>query len=100
MRRLRRAATSGQDFAVEVVIDELARQAKKDPFEYRLALLKDPRAKRVVETAAKMADWSRKRDGRSLGLAFGKLGLPPVGFSMSGPVDRFVTAATQMSRPS
>jgi isoquinoline 1-oxidoreductase subunit beta len=90
-RGIRTAAWRGigaghNNFAVEVVIDELARQAKKDPLEYRLTLLKDPRAKRVVETAAKMADWSRKRDGRTLGLAFGKLGLPPVGFSMSGTV--------------
>jgi isoquinoline 1-oxidoreductase beta subunit len=90
-RGVRTAAWRGigaghNNFAIEVVIDELARQAKKDPLEYRLALLKDPRAKRVVETAAKMADWSRKRDGRALGVAFGKLGLPPVGFSMAGTV--------------
>ena len=31
-----------------------------------------------------MVDWSKKREGRMLGLAYGKLGLPPVGFSMSG----------------
>ena len=29
--------------------DELARMAKQDPLTYRLALLKDPRAKAVVE---------------------------------------------------
>jgi len=74
------------NYAIEVVIDELARQLQKDPMEYRLALLKDPRARKVVETAARMADWGRKRDGRALGIAFGKLGLPPVGFSMSGTV--------------
>lgn len=74
------------NYAIEVVIDELARQAKQDPLQYRLVLLKDPRAKRVVETAAKMADWGRKREGRALGLAYGKLGLPPVGFSMTGTV--------------
>jgi isoquinoline 1-oxidoreductase beta subunit len=90
-RGVRTAAWRGigaghNNFAIEVVIDELARQAKKDPLEYRLALLKDPRAKNVIETAAKMAEWSRKRDGRALGIAFGKLGLPPVGFSMSGTV--------------
>jgi isoquinoline 1-oxidoreductase subunit beta len=90
-RGVRTAAWRGigaghNNFAIEVVIDELARQAKKDPLEYRLALLKDPRAKKVVETAAKMADWGSKRDGRALGIAYGKLGLPPVGFSMSGTV--------------
>ncbi|MDT3683631.1 MAG: molybdopterin cofactor-binding domain-containing protein [Pseudorhodoplanes sp.] len=74
------------NYAIEVVLDELARQSKQDPFAYRLALLKDPRAKKVVETAARMAEWSRKRDGRALGIAFNKLGLPPIGFSMSGTV--------------
>jgi isoquinoline 1-oxidoreductase beta subunit len=74
------------NYAIEVVIDELARAAKADPMEYRLALLKDPRAKKVIETVARMADWSKKRDGRALGIAYGKLGLPPIGFSMAGTV--------------
>ena len=72
------------NFAVEAMIDELAQQAGKDPLEYRLALLKDARAKRVVERAAQLADWGRKREGRAVGIAFSKLGLPPVGFSMIG----------------
>jgi isoquinoline 1-oxidoreductase beta subunit len=74
------------NFAIEVVIDELAHLAGRNPLDYRLALLKDPRARRVVETAATMAQWSRRRDGTTLGIAFGKLGLPPVGFSLSGTV--------------
>ncbi len=74
------------NFAIEAVIDELAQLAGQDPLAYRVALLKDPRAKRVVETAAKMADWSRKRDGTALGISFGKLGLPPIGFSLIGTV--------------
>ena len=74
------------NFAIEVVIDELAQLAGQSPLEYRLALLKDPRAKRVVETAAKMAEWSRKRDGTALGISFGKLGLPPIGFALVGTV--------------
>jgi isoquinoline 1-oxidoreductase subunit beta len=74
------------NFAIEVVIDELAQLAGQSPLEYRLALLKDPRAKRVVETVAKMADWDRKREGTALGIAFGKLGLPPIGFSLTGTV--------------
>lgn len=83
---LRGIGSGHNNFAIEVVIEELARQAKKDPLEYRLAMLKDPRAKKVVETAARMAEWDKKRDGRALGIAFGKYGLPPVGFSMSGTV--------------
>jgi len=74
------------NFAIEVVIDELAQLAGQNPLEYRLALLKDPRAKRVIETVAKMADWRRKREGTALGIAFSKLGLPPIGFSLTGTV--------------
>ena len=71
-RGVRTAAWRGigaghNNFAIEVVIDELARMAKQDPLAYRLALLKDPRAKAVVQKAAQMADFSRKRDGRALG---------------------------------
>ena len=77
------------NFAIEVVIDELAELAGRNPLEYRLALLKDPRAKRVIEKSAEMAEWTRKRDGTALGIAFGKLGLPPVGFSWSPRRRRF-----------
>jgi isoquinoline 1-oxidoreductase beta subunit len=83
------------NFANEAMIDELARNAGKDPLQYRLALLKDPRAKKVVERAAELADWNRKREGRALGIAYGKLGLPPVGFSMTGTV-----AEVSVDRPS
>jgi isoquinoline 1-oxidoreductase beta subunit len=84
------------NFANEAMVDELARAAGKDPLEYRVALLKDPRAKKVVERAAQLADWSKKREGgRSLGIAYGKLGLPPVGFSMTGTV-----AEISVDRPS
>lgn len=71
------------NFAIEAMIDDLARAAGKSPLEYRLSLLKDPRARRIVQRVAELADWGRKRNGTALGMAFGKLGLPPVGFSMS-----------------
>ena len=74
------------NFAIEAMIDELAVQAGKNPAEYRIALLKDPRAKKVIERVAQLADFSRKREGTALGIAFGKLGLPPIGFSMTGTV--------------
>jgi isoquinoline 1-oxidoreductase beta subunit len=90
-RGVRTAAWRGigagpNNFAIESMIDELAALAGKNPLEYRLALLKDDRAKRVVERAAQMAEWSRKREGRALGIAFAKLGAPPVGFSVTGTV--------------
>jgi isoquinoline 1-oxidoreductase subunit beta len=76
-------------FAIEAMIDELAVAAGKDPYDFRLALLKNERAKKVVETVAKLADWPRKRAaGTGLGIAFARLGLPipPVGESMSATV--------------
>jgi isoquinoline 1-oxidoreductase beta subunit len=57
-------------FASESFIDEIARAQKIDPLGFRLRLLAhNPRAKTVLETAAQMAGWSRKRNGRALGIA-------------------------------
>jgi len=75
------------NLANEAMIDEVALSTGKDPLEFRLALLKDPRAKAIVSRVAEMSEWKRKRtDGRALGIAFSKLGLPPVGFSMIATV--------------
>jgi isoquinoline 1-oxidoreductase beta subunit len=58
-------------FAIECVIDEVAAVTGADPLAFRLRLLKDqPRGRRVIEAAARMADWTRKREGRALGLAY------------------------------
>jgi isoquinoline 1-oxidoreductase beta subunit len=47
-------------FFVEAFLDEVARAAGKDPFEYRRAMLAEaPRHRRVLETAAAMAEWGR-----------------------------------------
>jgi isoquinoline 1-oxidoreductase beta subunit len=53
-------------FVVESFIDELAATAKRDPFEYRRALLDgSPRAKAVLELAADRAGWGRPLPGGS-----------------------------------
>ncbi|MDB5408277.1 MAG: carbon monoxide dehydrogenase [Rhodospirillales bacterium] len=59
-------------FASETMIDEVATLKGVDPVAFRLDLLKaEPRAAKVVETAAKMADWGKKRtDGHALGIAY------------------------------
>jgi isoquinoline 1-oxidoreductase subunit beta len=64
-------------FVVESFIDELAAVAKRDPFEYRRALLgQSPRAKAVLELAAERSGWGTRlppRSGRGIALlhAFG-----------------------------
>jgi isoquinoline 1-oxidoreductase subunit beta len=60
-------------FAVESMIDELARNANKDPLEYRIGLLaKQPRAQAVLREVAAMAKWNggRASGNRALGLAY------------------------------
>jgi CO/xanthine dehydrogenase Mo-binding subunit len=62
-------------FAIESFIDELAEVAGEDPVNYRLALLSDPRARRVVETAAQMSGWFEPRalrEGRARGFGFAR----------------------------
>lgn len=48
-------------FFTESFIDELAVEAGQDPYQYRYDLLSDNlRVRKVLETAAKMADWGKK----------------------------------------
>lgn len=50
-------------FAIEGLLDELAQRAGEDPLAYRLGILSDPRARRVLDKAAAMAGWSGRGEG-------------------------------------
>lgn len=68
---LRGIGFTANKFATETFVDELAYQHRIDPVQYRLGLLsKTPRAHKVMERAAQMAAWDRKRDGHGLGAAY------------------------------
>ncbi len=62
-------------FAIESFMDEMAALAKADPVAFRLAHLKDPRAKAVVEKVAAMSNWKAGEAGslsRGRGIGFAK----------------------------
>ena len=78
-----RAVGSGYTkFAIEVLVDELAREKKMDPLAYRIELLqKTPRAAAVLRAAAEMAGWGKPREGgRVLGIAYSD-------FAPEAPID-------------
>ena len=62
-------------FAIESAMDELAARAGEDPVAYRLSILSEPRARRLVEEVAERANWSTRGPagtGKGLGLGFAR----------------------------
>jgi CO/xanthine dehydrogenase Mo-binding subunit len=60
-------------FAAESFIDELALEAGRDPVEYRLSCLNDPRSREVIRAVAARSGWGieprRENCGRGIGFA-------------------------------
>jgi nicotinate dehydrogenase subunit B len=61
-------------FAIESAMDELAELADRDPLDFRLAHLDDPRARSVLQAAAERASWADRTEepGHGMGLAYGR----------------------------
>ena len=57
-------------FAIESFLDEAAELAGRDPLDFRLDHLSDPRGRRVLKTAAAAAGWGSPR-GEGVGLGIG-----------------------------
>lgn len=57
-------------FAVESFVDEIAAKLGRDPFDFRMSMLTDPRARNVLQTVVKACGWPRAPQGRALGLAY------------------------------
>ena len=59
-------------YAIEAFIDEIALDQQIDPYQFRKKLMRNnPRAMKVLDTVAEMANWSQKpAEGRARGIAF------------------------------
>jgi CO/xanthine dehydrogenase Mo-binding subunit len=70
---LRTLGAQGNVFAIESFLDELASERGEDPVAFRLRHLSDERAKDVIRSAAKRANWKPdKRNGVGYGLGFAR----------------------------
>jgi isoquinoline 1-oxidoreductase beta subunit len=69
---LRGVGATGNTFAAERMIDELAKQAGKDALAYRKSLIKDARLMACLDAVAKRADWGKKLPaGSAQGISLG-----------------------------
>ena len=62
-------------YAIEMLMDELAVRAGEDPVAYRLSILSDKRARKLVELVAERSNWKARGPvgtGKGLGMAFAR----------------------------
>jgi CO/xanthine dehydrogenase Mo-binding subunit len=61
-------------FAIESVVDDVAAGRGLDPLAWRLPRLPDPRAREVLEAAARLADWAswKRAEGRGRGIGYAR----------------------------
>jgi isoquinoline 1-oxidoreductase subunit beta len=67
----RALAATANNFAREAFMDELALAAGSDPLAFRLAHLKNPRLRTVLETAAARFGWAERTKHRAAGVGLG-----------------------------
>lgn len=71
---LRAPGKIGNCLAVETFMDEMALIAGKDPVEFRLAYLSDPRGREAVQRVAQLFGWEARaqprRDGKGRGVGY------------------------------
>jgi len=70
---LRTLGAQGNVFAIESFLDELAAERGEDPIAFRLRHLSDPRAREVVQSVARRANWKpHKQSGIGHGIGFAR----------------------------
>ena len=70
---LRTLGAQGNAFAIESFLDEIATERGEDPVAFRLRHLSDERAKDVIRTAARRANWKpARRAGIGYGIGFAR----------------------------
>jgi CO/xanthine dehydrogenase Mo-binding subunit len=71
---LRSLGAAANVFAIEAMVDDIARDRGEDPLAWRLRNLADPRARAVLQAAARRIGWSSRRakEGTGFGIAFAR----------------------------
>ena len=62
-------------YAIESLIDDLAARVGEDPVAYRLSILSEPRARRLIEMVAERSGWASRGPpgtGKGLGIGFAR----------------------------